>query len=308
MINFFKIMRSQTIIVKSIFIISVWLLPILYLYFRYIIIYCKNNNFYTENMINTNFILINIMIILLIILAIYLFYLFAKKLTYNIIIIDFKINELKKDILLKIEKIETKTTHNETFHAYFDNIIKNIEDFSSYVLHTIDVIKNTHELILNSEEQIQTIFKTLNEFIKSLSEMLSNSEELSQIIYDLKNIDFNTQILNDIVNNTNLLSLNASIEAARASDYGKGFAIVADEIGFLSKKSGNAVSNISEQIQISKTKITNLVKEIEKTTFEGKIISKQTVDYFEKILIKSQSVIYLINRDYNYLNNEQKKH
>jgi methyl-accepting chemotaxis protein len=90
--------------------------------------------------------------------------------------------------------------------------------------------------VLNQMDKINLSFSTLSEIVKGFE---VSTKEIGTIIEEISNI----------ANQTNLLSLNASIEAARAGKEGKGFAVVANEVGKLSKQSNQFAERISDLIK-----------------------------------------------------------
>ena len=91
--------------------------------------------------------------------------------------------------------------------------------------------------------------------------MNKSNEELEKIVEVISQIEQKTQIINDIVFQTKLLSFNASVEAQRAGENGKGFAVVAEEVGNLARISGQASSEIKELLQESTEQVNRIVGE-----------------------------------------------
>jgi methyl-accepting chemotaxis protein len=80
------------------------------------------------------------------------------------------------------------------------------------------------------------------------SQVENSNRELSEIVRIIGEIGEKTNVINDIVFQTRLLSFNASVEAARAGDAGKGFAVVAEEVGKLAQMSGAAAAEIRQML------------------------------------------------------------
>lgn len=115
-----------------------------------------------------------------------------------------------------------------------------------------------HEMhrLSDSINSISAVQQELNEKIDFTTEQI---HEINKIFEDIKS---KTDIINDIVFQTKLLSFNASVEAARAGEHGKGFAIVAEEVGTLAKVSGESSKEIAEILEASSNKVDSIVNEI----------------------------------------------
>ncbi|MBU3917984.1 hypothetical protein KKA14_20850, partial [bacterium] len=159
-----------------------------------------------------------------------------------------------------------------------------IQELSASLKETSKNMRDLRKQTLLSEE----VGKRGSEIIAQSNAMISKIEENSSKIEDI------TLIITDIAEQTNLLSLNAAIEADKAGEFGKGFAIVAEEVGSLAEGSNKAAIRINELIKKSDV---DVKKGKEIITSTGEVI-ESIIEYVRKISLQiSEMVISLSEQD-----------
>lgn len=171
-----------------------------------------------------------------------------------------------------------------------DNVVK-VETASKDLLEKSIENENLLNELHTINEEVSNSMKTTNDITQNLSEAVQE-------------IGVTLSLISDISSSTNLLALNASIEAARAGDAGKGFAVVATEVGNLAnstQESLNVVQSVIERIQQNAKQITLQVEE----NFTK--MGKQN-EYFTNVFHCMQDMKELLNISVNSIGTMGKAH
>lgn len=110
-----------------------------------------------------------------------------------------------------------------------------------------DELSSATKYIKEANQAINTLTEQINTSVEIENELASRIEQLSR---DADNVKSILEIINDVADQTNLLALNAAIEAARAGEHGRGFAVVADEVRSLAERTQKSLAEINATISV----------------------------------------------------------
>ncbi|WP_458121569.1 methyl-accepting chemotaxis protein [Paenibacillus sp. Z6-24] len=162
-----------------------------------------------------------------------------------------------------LDKLSTISV-NATDMADFSNTMRQQAEEGSYSIRQVG-------------DQMSSIHQSVDQADQSVSTLANHASQ----------IDSMTTLINEISAQTNLLALNAAIEAARAGEHGKGFAVVADEVRKLAEQSAAATQQIKDlvtRIQTETQSTLGAIQTVKADVAAGSEVTRSTVEQFTRIL------------------------
>ncbi len=147
-------------------------------------------------------------------------------------------------------------------------------------VNAVSLSQASYEEANDGKEMVQSLKDAMVEIERSNTEL----EEVNQVV---KLIRERTNVINEIVFKTQMLSFNANIEAARAGQHGLGFAVVATEMGSLADMSGKAALQINELLDRSASKVESTVSRTKDKVGKANEISARAYDFFKLLTDRS---------------------
>ncbi|WP_159455330.1 methyl-accepting chemotaxis protein [Pseudobacteriovorax antillogorgiicola] len=210
-------------------------------------------------------------------------------------IVETRTNELKTKSQAMDHMIHRQSEAVESTVGELNQILETVDQNVGHARASEKEAETSHQIATEGRERVSQMQQSMKEIesavVSVVEQVRIGNENIETIMTIIKDISQKTTIINDIVFQTKLLSFNASVEAARAGDQGKGFSVVAEEVGNLAQMSGNAAREISALLDRSQTEIHTIVGNSQKQVHELANRSSNTVSKGVELAVRCDEIL-----------------
>jgi methyl-accepting chemotaxis protein len=200
--------------------------------------------------------------------------------------------------------LEREGEHIESINQVIKDMNKDLKVAYDMTSKTTDDLGSTQDTL---EKFVKNLKKSVESIMDSYEKQVALEQPMNALTSQATEIQSILSIINDIAEQTNLLALNAAIEAARAGEHGRGFAVVADEVRKLAERTQKSLSEISATTNMIVQNITDIEQEVGSVSHSMKEVAEsatsitqeadvtrdklgKTIENSKEVMTKSSSV------------------
>ncbi len=204
---------------------------------------------------------------------------------------DASANHLAKSSENQSKQVFAATESIAKMAGSIEEVSGNAERSADVARHSVEIAHKGGEAVRRTIDGMNTIRETIQDTSKRIKRLGESSQEIGNIV----------ELINDIAEQTNILALNASIQASMAGEAGRGFAVVADEVQRLSERCTNATKQIEVLVKTIQSDTNEAVVSMERSTTDvvsGALLAENaggSLDEIEKVSNQIASLVQNIS-------------